>query len=138
MAILLTNGKSYTGWQQWLWAKLLRLAQAHGWQPMGTSQPPGEEVHFPGGRWDSSNYRTNDGQIVSEADARALADALERALPHIPDDDAMAKYRQADGGIQIAPTAPTAPDADWFSGAQAKTSVGKFIQFCREGSFRIS
>lgn len=137
MAIQLSNGTSHAGWQQWLWPKLLRLAQAHGWKPLGTSQPPGEEAYFPGGRWDSSNYTTNDGQIVSAADAMALADALERALPHVPDHDALEKYRQADGGIQIAPSAPTAPDADWFSGAEAKAAVGKFIQFCREGSFHI-
>ena len=137
MAIHCKNESSHFGWQQWRWAKLLRLAKTHGWEVMGTSQPPEEEIHFPGGRWDANNYTTNDGQIVSAADAAALATALERALPHIPDADALAKYRLPDGGIEIAPHAPPAPDADWFSGVEAKAHVVRFIAFCREGSFRI-
>jgi hypothetical protein len=137
MAIECRNDKSSVWWQQWRWPKLLRLARAHGWEPKGTSQPPGEEVHFPNGRWDSTNYTSNDGQIVSADDAQALALALERALPHIPDDDALAKYRLPNGNIEIAPNHPPAPDADWFSGAEPKTDVEQFIAFCRQGSFRI-
>ena len=137
MAILCRNETAGVWWQQWRWPKLLRLAQAHGWRPAGTTQPPEELIHFPGGEWDPNNYTTNDGQIVSVTDAHALAAALEAALPHLPDDDALSKYRLPDGSIQIAPTHPTGPDADWFSGREAKADVAKFIQFCRQGTFRI-
>src|SRR5437870_4509592 len=89
MAILCSNGASRVGWQQWRWPKLLRLATAYGWKPMGTTQPLDEARYFPGGRWDGNNYTTNDGQIVSADDARRLADALEAALPHISDHDAL-------------------------------------------------
>src|SRR3954468_5281687 len=108
MAIHCRNETSLTGWQQWRWLKLLRLAAAHGWKPMGTTQPPEEAVYFPSG-WDSNNYTTNDGQIVSEPDARALADALEASLPHIPDSDALAKYRLPDWGDPNRPNPPIRP-----------------------------
>jgi hypothetical protein len=137
MAIICRNETSYVGWQQWLWVKLLRLAKASGWQPMGTTRPPENEADFPGGRWDSNNYTTNDGQIISAKDARGLADALEAAFSQISDDDVMAKFRQPDGGIEIAPDAPSAPDADWFSGSVNKANVAKFVEFCRQGAFRI-
>jgi hypothetical protein len=137
MGIECRNEKSSFWCQQWRWPKLLRLAEAHGWQPQGTSQPPEDAIHFPGGRWDPSSYTSNDGQIVSAADARALANALELALPNIPDHDALAKYRRPDGGIGIAPTPPPASDADWFSGAEAKAYVTEFIAFCRQGTFRV-
>jgi hypothetical protein len=117
---------------------LLRLAKAHGWKPRGTTQRAENLAYFPDGRWDGANYTTNDGQIVCVEDANALANALEAALPNIPDYDTLAKYRVADGGIEIAPNPPQAPDADWFSGVEAKAEVVKFIQFCRRGSFRIS
>src|SRR5438034_397715 len=116
MAIHCRNENSSIGWQQWRWPKLLRLARAHGWTPRGATQPAEESRYFPGGRWDGNNYTTNDGQIVSAEDAAALADALEAALPHIPDHDALAKYRNPEGGIELLLNAPVAPDADWFSG----------------------
>jgi hypothetical protein len=127
---------SHYGWSQWIWPKLLRLAQAHGWKPLGTSQPDEELVHFPNHRWDRSNYTTNDGQIVSAEDAQALSNALEAALRQIPEHDALAKFRTADGGIPILPQAPSASDEDWFSG-ETKAPLVEFIAFCRHGSFRI-
>jgi len=137
MAILCKHDdESYFGWAQWAWPKLLRLAEAHGWKPRGTSQPQEELRYFPNGMWDNRNYTTNDGQIVSAEDATALAAALESALPQIPHEDALAKYRTAEGGIEIAPNPPDAVDADWFSG-ETKMQVVKFIAFGRGGSFRI-
>ncbi len=61
-----------------LWRKALELARAHGWQPAGTLAPPI--------RWDGSGIRWNGeydppaGQEVTRSDARALAEALSRAV----------------------------------------------------------
>ena len=131
MPMDLSNGASEFEWEQWRWPKLLRLARAHGWRPRGTSLPNDSE-----GRLDR-NYTSNDGQIVSAEDAAALADALEAALPHIPDHDALAPYQAADGMIEIAPRHPPAPDAAWFSTPAGKANVAAFIRFCREGAFQI-
>ncbi len=67
------------------WAYLLMLAHHGGWRPAGTEAPPWEgggpsaydpERHGP---WCGS-YTSNEGQVVTDEDARALADGLERAL----------------------------------------------------------
>jgi hypothetical protein len=132
MPMDLSNGTSEFGCAQWLWPKLLRLARVHGWRPRGTTLPDD-----PGGTWDG-NYTSNDGQVVGAEDAAALADALEAALPHVPDHDALARYKNADGMIEIAPRHPPAPDAAWFSTPAGKANVAAFIRFCREGAFRIA
>src|SRR5439155_9949269 len=106
----------------WRWPKLLRLAQAYGWRPRGTTLPEDSD-----GSWDR-NYTSNDGQVVSSEDAAALADALEAALPHIPDHDALAEFRRADGFVEIAPDHPPAPDAAWFSTPAGKANVEAFVR----------
>lgn len=138
MPVDLRNDRSEFSWEQWRWPKLLRIALANGWDPEGTTQPPDEQEHFPDGLWDPGNYTSNDDQLVSAEDAKALANALEAALPTIPDEYAMAKYEQPGGGILIAPNHPPAPDVNWFSGPQAKANVVAFIAFCRQGSFHIT
>lgn len=131
MPIECSNGVSEFDCEQWRWPKLLRLAQAHGWQPRGTTLPGDAD-----GQWDR-NYTTNDGQEVTADDAAALADALEKALSKVPEHDALAPYRAPDGMIEIAPRHPDAADADWFSGPAGIAYVARFIRFCREGTFHI-
>src|SRR5262249_46886215 len=73
------------------WVRVLTLAEAYGWQPAGTELA---YIEYPDGTvesgddWDG-NYWTNDLQQVTVADAAALAAALRRALPDIPDHDAL-------------------------------------------------
>ena len=71
--VLLGAGGEYrlpAGW----WTGLLRLAVEFGWRPSGLALPddPDAECELVPGQ-------------VGDADARALADALGAALPHIPD-----------------------------------------------------
>ena len=76
------------------WGRILRVALDHGWEPAGTLAPNigshdenGEWVPDDiGSAWDGT-YFFNNYQIVTEEDAAALANALERALPDIPDAD---------------------------------------------------
>jgi hypothetical protein len=98
--------------------------------------------------WDG-NYLIPAGQNVSGEDARALADALEQALPTVPNEDVRGRkpggilvpadmrhwFRPAPVGTQ--PDQPQALDAiEWFSGA-GKQQVRDLIAFCREGGFRV-
>ncbi|NQU10052.1 hypothetical protein HQ590_04635 [bacterium] len=75
--------------EQWVqlsstqWAFVLKLAQDHGWKPMGTEAPgwtdkDGNPV-ADYSDWDGG-YDWNEGQWVSEQDAANLATALEQAL----------------------------------------------------------
>jgi hypothetical protein len=62
------------------WAALLQLAVQYGWEPAGT-QAPGfmARGHAIASKdWDGS-YTFNDGQTVTDTDAKALAAALRRA-----------------------------------------------------------
>lgn len=61
------------------WSDLLTIAFKNGWEPMGTLSPYEEECLIGPDDWDG-NYVTNDFQLVCEADALAIAAALERAL----------------------------------------------------------
>lgn len=61
------------------WAECLALAKAFGWEPAGTVAPaPGHQGDYYDA-WDG-NYRTNDYQEVTDADAHAFAMALYRAI----------------------------------------------------------
>ncbi|GAB4528705.1 MAG: hypothetical protein OHK0046_47910 [Anaerolineae bacterium] len=64
----------------WAWKPVYLLAERYGWKPEGTLEP----AVWVGRHW-KGWYMTNDGQIVTDSDAHALADALEMALPDIPD-----------------------------------------------------
>lgn len=57
------------------WSVFVNVAQCHGWQPAGTLAPP----LWPRGEIWSGQYGTQDGQRVSDGDARALAAALYEA-----------------------------------------------------------
>ena len=61
------------------WSQTLAIAHENGWQPMGTL-PPICDQHMASG-----NYSSNDSQLIVDEDAANMADALERALPGIPD-----------------------------------------------------
>jgi hypothetical protein len=74
------------------WRLLHALALRHGWKPEETMPPHPEYVDDEASRtaaaWDG-RYFPAGCQRMTESDARAMADALEHALPDIPDDDAL-------------------------------------------------
>lgn len=109
------------------WTHVLALAEQYGWKPTGTRRG---NPQVPEGDWDG-NYTSNSGQLVTEADARALADALERALPDIPG--------RADTREAVVPGASTITlhPLEFFRSA-GKAKVTGFIDYCRKGGFRIS
>jgi hypothetical protein len=84
-------------------------------------------------QWDGG-YCSNDGQIVTAQDAATFADALERALPDIPDYGCQALGLTKGGYVFLAN--PDMHPFEYFSGAE-KQHVVSFIQLCRKGSFEI-
>jgi hypothetical protein len=117
-------------WTMSGWGALLDLAAAHGWQPAGTvarasvrtsRRPwPHDRVlkHWRG------HYDSNDAQIVTARDARALAAALGRSLRHIPDKPIKTKPDEAAPHLLL-------------SGRAEKRQIRLFIAFCRRGAFQI-
>ena len=75
MDLISKSGSTHDLSSDW-WCFYLILAEKCGWIPKGTGKPDhlGEMDEWHG------SYEWNDGQIVSEEDAKALAQALERAL----------------------------------------------------------
>jgi hypothetical protein len=85
------------------------------------------------------SYFRNAGFRVTAGDARALADALERALPDIPDHDGLghkAVTLPTSPGENFLPLDTPASPYEVFSG-QNKARLRRFIGFCRRGGFAI-
>jgi hypothetical protein len=137
MAMHLHSARGDFGWDSFSWQKLLRLAERYGWHPAGTTVSQEELKWMPDGKW-NGGYTTNDGQIVIAADARNLAEALERAVRDIPTEDVIAQHRAPSGGIQILPNPPAISDLDWFCGNETKAKIREFISYCSAGEFQIS
>jgi len=69
------------------WRRLLDLAAEWGWSHPGTKHPPQWDDHELGpdrGQEWCGSYFLNEGQVVEDADARALADALGQVLDSLP------------------------------------------------------
>ena len=101
----------------------------NGWNPAGTT--PRDFDWYDGTDW-SEQYCAIEYQTVSSADAAAIADALERALPDIPDHDCEPRVWGDSTGYHEKNATPR----EWFSGLR-KQHVRKFIRYCRAGSFCI-
>jgi hypothetical protein len=103
-------------WRHWFddrsWDRIRELAQAYGWE--GAAMEPGD--------------------YVNEKEAARLANALEEALPDIPDHDTVKGRTEWIGDYHV-PTENVTP-TEWFSGA-AKIYYKEFIRHCRAGGFRV-
>jgi hypothetical protein len=115
--------------------RLLDLAELYGWDDLQT-----------GREFSSVRPRTEDddayvGTVTAEQALR-LVEALERALPDIPDHDArLHKLRKPawagvdDAALEEDPQQPLTL-LEWFSGDE-KEYVRQMIAFCRGGAFRV-
>jgi hypothetical protein len=134
------------------WRMVLTLAIDHGWKPAGT-EPPEPTFFREDGTvdeemteayrqayedWNAANYYTNDFQLVTDEDAANIADALERALSHVPDEEtiAMKAATTSSGGVPFDVLKHLTP-LDWCSGVDGKARIREFIDFCRTGAFCI-
>lgn len=71
------------------WGFLTDLAEEGGWKPKGTIYLLSDGTEDP--VWDGG-YHSNDGQYVTPEDARAMADAIERARYGKPHQDFISEF----------------------------------------------
>ena len=148
------------------WEKMLELAEAYGWEPAGTvinhtamaAQDTSPQGNVPtivqcddNARGD---YWTNDGSIVTAADANALADAIERALrsgfrverdrPYVPPKRTLErlslplflKLLQGSSEFRfLGNVDPEMPPEEVWRDHDVK--LRNFVGFCRQGAFAI-
>lgn len=124
------------------WRRIYLLALMFGWVPQGTTAPPG----WSGGKpWDAQNYSTNEGQVVTSADALELAKAISQAIPMLKPLESMNARQQ--GGFmwemelfqrfgQAIENGVRDPgyiffDERWFD------KLNELVVFCRKGAFKI-
>jgi hypothetical protein len=106
MGMDLSGAGGYFRWTYSGWREVMELAEEFGWVPSRTGPPRGVRAS----EWDGTGaYWSNDGQRVYARDAKALAEALERALAAVPEQ---------------VPTDEAA-------------YLREFVEYCKEGSFRL-
>ena len=82
MIVGLCNSRwKYLRIDTWDWFRLLSLASAYGWRPLGSLQPEGyRSIHG----WDDENYFKKD-EAVTDNDAIRIAAAIQLAIIDIKD-----------------------------------------------------
>lgn len=127
------------------WVILVPFAYQNGWRPKGTREPAHYELLHDDVRpqgWHPANYFQGKGQRVSGEDAAAFADALESALPDLPDHDPLADKAvgkiEAPGFPRITATSSDlAPTPFEVFGGANKARLRVLIAFCRAGPLTI-
>ena len=122
------------------WRLLLSLARANGWRPLGTLAPSHEFADVTmTTNWDG-RYGPADGQEMTKEDAVDLAEALEAALPDVPDWEILADKVLTPGFHDYTRylSRPLKPGVstnalEAFSGRN-KTILRDFIKHCRDCS----
>jgi len=132
------NKRNREFWANWhSWEHLLSFATRYDWTPQGT------EYHA---RWDDEDptewergrkrwegwYFCNDYQIVTAVDASAMADAVARGLAVLPDQEP-SEITEAEKANQSHENA----EIRLFASVRGKAYLRDFIEFAREGAFKI-
>ena len=109
------------------WEGLLGLAHRHGWEPSE----------------DSEHYRLlRDGRpvVVPPSEARALAGALEEALPHLPPERRRA-FRPIVGAlggfVEGTSRAGTGADYERYFSWERRWIIAEVARLCRQGAVEI-
>jgi hypothetical protein len=130
MDLISESGEEFSwGYSDWIW--VLWLARAYGWEPAGAVPMEQHSRRSPTRR---VGYATNDGQRVQVADARRLADALDRVLGD-PDRHETAKRLARQVNKEVG--AEDAPIQPWKLDEDALGALQDFAEFCRAGAFII-
>lgn len=121
----------YFNWRTW--QSLFRLAEEYGWQP----------------EWPRDEYFWNNGDLVSDQDARNLASALGRALRDsacgvLPDRPSDVGFQRSAPGLlgKIPEVLPVSYDdetglfACWATD-EGRRDLKKFIRYCKRAGFYI-
>ncbi len=149
------------------WHHLVTLALNYGWTPLGVLPPKKDngfawfpdyyrKLKYRGASQANSrvavgslfprngdpilnSYFASDDFRVTAEDAKLMAGALEKALPDVPNGDALAhksvELPGFEGSTFVSLDTPVNV-FEWWSG-ENKDYLRKFIAFCREGEFEI-
>jgi hypothetical protein len=120
-------------WNSKAWQGVFELATSYGWTPMGTTIDDGREAY--NDDW-AGGYFTNDGQRMLQEDAQNLAEALERALPNLADDNDLAEYVRGKGCL-VYPDGVGVPITMRFGGRVLREKIQHFIAFLKGGEVLI-
>ncbi len=150
------NGDTFRGAGN-TWSLVVKLAHCYGWEPAGTTIPVlgpdtqhGARTPQEADEWRGA-YCANNLQIVNAEDARAMASAVERALPDIPNQDVI-KNRERfwedtgdlfNGSLVVQLQGLPGHDFPSREGnllevwSGSKDYLREFIAFARKGEFDI-
>jgi hypothetical protein len=117
--------------------QLLRLAIFYGWKPKGTRSPVG----FTSDKWNSKEYLSSEGQLVSDEDALELSNALKKSLRDIPNHECHNENLNLDHyslNIEALKTRKRSLEnlLKYFSGDDKK-KIKEFIAYAKCGGFNI-
>lgn len=116
--LILSNSNAQFLLSRESWERTLNLAALYGWTGQEAAAPPA------GDRTPSPEYLFDEAERVAAIDCHAIAAAIDRALPDIPDHDA-----RLEGGDSAAYSV-------YFSGI-GKLWLRALAAFCRSGSFFV-
>ena len=124
----------------WLaWSQAYYLARRYGWEPAGPEGGPGFWLwHDEAPDWDS-RYLVALGQVVTAADAKALAEAIAKAMPDIPREASFWFSHLLCRHERLQPSERLTEDfLEYFaSDPEARRSLREIEALSREGEFRI-
>ena len=119
MGMDLSGAGGYFRWMNTAWIEVLKLAEKHGWEPLGVGPPR----NYRKAQWSGGIYFSNDGQRVYARDAYRIADALESALKQLSGSTTSMGCNER--------------NRNWFATVQGRRALRQFIKYCRKGSYRI-
>ena len=117
------------------WSFCLILAEGYGWVPLGTKKPKRYGFFK---KW-SGVYDTNEGQIVSSADASNLASSLLKALGSNDLQDSANNVAEVLEKAIIDALGEVPPELkiDAVIDDEFMSYYRGFIEFCKNGEFEI-
>jgi len=118
------------------WLSVLALAYIYGWQPMGTELDGLDSCGT--SEW-CGTYFSNDGQLVTAADAAGMARALNLALVSptamlttVPGWRGLSALREEFDGVTLGHRVEAL-----LAGGPARDELKNWVRFFERGSFRI-
>lgn len=112
------------------WEQTYHLAKRYGWKPAGTETAEGYRV---------GAYFAPGGQVVTAADAKALAEAIAKAMPDIPSEASFGFSHVPRRHERLSPCERLTEDfLEYFaSDPEARRSLREIEALACEGEFRI-